>query len=130
MSSLSGLLVLVVEDEALIAMVVADTLAGEDATVLGPAATVAAALRLMGRTPPHLAVVDVNLGGEMSTPVALALQRLAIPFLVTTGYQPDALPPPHQRALVLIKPCEPATLIAALQRTAQHARTAAAGPDP
>ena len=66
--------ILIVEDEALIAMVLADSLEDGGHEVVGPAATMAEALALCEAAPPELAVLDVNLGdGSNGVDVARAL---------------------------------------------------------
>jgi CheY-like chemotaxis protein len=117
MSKLTGRRVLVVEDEALVAMLVEDALLDAGATVLGPAATVAEALALLEREePPHAAVLDLNLAGETSTPVADVLAARGVPFVVATGYGASGLPPGHAGVPVLAKPYDPDELTAALSR--------------
>ncbi len=116
MSGLAGRRVMVVEDEALVAMLVEDALLDAGAEVVGPAATVADALALMRLRMPEAAVLDLNLAGETSTPVADELAKHGIPFVVATGYGADGLPPGHTNAPVLAKPYDPADLTAALER--------------
>lgn len=116
MTKLSGRRVLVVEDEALVAMLVEDALMDAGATVIGPAATVAEALALLQDTRPEAAVLDLNLAGETSSSVADALVRLGVPFVVATGYGAEGLPPGHATVPVLAKPYDPADLTAAIAR--------------
>lgn len=116
MSRLTGRRILVVEDEALVAMLVEDALLDAGALVTGPAATVAEALALLERETPDAAVLDLNLAGETSTPVADALALRGIPFVVATGYGADGLPPGHVTVPVLAKPYDPDDLTAALVR--------------
>ena len=116
MTRLNGRRVLVVEDEALVAMLVEDALLEAGATVLGPSATVAEALALLQTETPDVAVLDLNLAGETSTPVADALAARSIPFVVATGYGADGLPPGHAKVPVLAKPYDPDDLTAALGR--------------
>jgi CheY-like chemotaxis protein len=116
MTRLSGRRVLVVEDEALVAMLVEDALLDAGAEVVGPVATVAEALLLLQGQLPEAAVLDLNLAGETSTPVADELARRGIPFVVATGYGADGLPPGHANVPVLAKPYDPADLTAALAR--------------
>ena len=118
MSKLTGRRILVVEDEALVAMLVEDALLDAGAAVLGPAATVAEALALLDRepTPPDAAVLDLNLAGETSTPVADVLAARGIPFVVATGYGASGLPSGHAHVPVLAKPYDPDELTAALRR--------------
>jgi two-component system, response regulator PdtaR len=81
-----GPLVLVVEDEFLIAMDLERTLRRHGYRVLGPAATVAAALRLLDGGAPDVALLDVNLRGEMVTPVAEELRARGVPFVLASAY--------------------------------------------
>ncbi len=114
MSRLSGRRILVVEDEALVAMLVEDALLEAGAQVIGPVATVAQALALLERETPDAAVLDLNLAGENSTPVADALVKRGLPFVVATGYGAEGLPPNHARVPVLAKPYDPVDLTATL----------------
>ena len=58
--------------------------------MLGPAATVAEALRLLKTETPDVALLDVNLRGELVTPVAEALRALGVPFVLASAYgRPD-----------------------------------------
>ena len=82
-----GRLVLVVEDEFLIAMDLELLLRRHGWRVLGPAATVAAALRLLRQSDtPDVALLDVNLRGELVTPVAEALRARGVPFVLASAY--------------------------------------------
>ena len=116
MTRLTGRRVLVVEDEALVAMLVEDALLDAGAAVLGPAATVSEALLLLGKENPDVAVLDLNLAGETSTPVADVLAQRGVPFVVATGYGAEGLPPSHAHVPVLAKPYDPDDLTAALGR--------------
>jgi two-component system, response regulator PdtaR len=82
-----GPLVLVVEDEFLIAMDLERLLERHGFRVLGPAAMVAAALRLLDGEAPDVALLDVNLRGEMVTPVAEALRARGVPFVLASAYE-------------------------------------------
>ncbi len=79
--------VLIVEDEALVAMELAQVLSDAGAQIIGPAGSIEEALQLVARQTIDRAVLDINLGGRMVTPVAQALARRAIPFVYLTGYQ-------------------------------------------
>jgi len=78
--------VLVVEDEFLIAMELELLLQQHGWQVLGPAATVAGALRLLASARPDVALLDVNLRGEMVTPVAEELRAQGVPFVLASAY--------------------------------------------
>ena len=82
-----GQVVLVVEDEFLIAWDLELLLERHGWRVLGPAATVAEALRLLdGGETPGAALLDVNLRGETVTPVAARLRALGVPFVLASAY--------------------------------------------
>lgn len=78
--------ILVVEDEFLIAEDIAMTLGDLAFGVVGPAPTVGAALALIDREAPDLAVIDLNLDGESSAPVAEALRARGVPYILASGY--------------------------------------------
>jgi PAS domain S-box-containing protein len=106
--------VLVVEDEAVVAMELARVLTAAGAKVVGPAGTIEEALALLDGQPIDRALLDVNLGGRLITPVAAALTRRRIPFVYLTGYQePDVDDGP-----ILRKPVATSALLGALARGA------------
>ncbi len=78
--------VLVVEDELLIAMDLQLMLEENGYSVIGPATSVDAALRLLEGGRPDVAVLDVNLRGQTVVPVAERLRKLQIPFVVSSAY--------------------------------------------
>src|SRR3954464_14730400 len=87
-AALTGLRVLVVEDELLIALDLGSILDRLGRVVLGPAPTVPEALRLPAADPPDAALLDMNLRGTRATPVALALALAGrgVPFAVVSAY--------------------------------------------
>jgi CheY-like chemotaxis protein len=113
---LAGRRVLVVEDNALIAIMFADDLSDAGAEVVGPVATVEDALRLVDSLTADggldAAVLDVNLGGRSVEPVADRLAGCGVPFLFATGYGPGFEPPGHPDRPVLHKPFEAELLLA------------------
>lgn len=84
--ALRGRRVLVVEDEVLVAMDLESELERQGCIVLGPAPTVARALAVIDQEQPHIALLDLNLAGKSTGPVALALATHGIPFVVVSGY--------------------------------------------
>ena len=89
---LSGRRVLVIEDEMIVAMLLEDMLADLGCTVLGPAARVDQALTIIAAARSlDAAVLDVNLNGQKSYPVADALIARGVPFLFATGYRRDSV---------------------------------------
>ena len=87
------MILLVAEDEALIALVLEGALRDAGHEVLGPAATPEEALALVEETRPELALIDINLtGGGDGIALARALRaRYGVPSLFVSGQAPDAL---------------------------------------
>jgi len=77
--------VLLVEDELIVAMDLAHLLEDHGWQVLGPAASVQRALQLLKEQLPSVAILDINLRDELVTPVAEALMKQGIPFVVSTA---------------------------------------------
>jgi CheY-like chemotaxis protein len=125
----AGRKILVVEDEALVAMLVEDALLDAGFAVIGLAATVEEALALLQREAPDAVVLDLNLAGETSTPVADWLAARGIPYVIATGYGATGLPAGHQDAMVLAKPYDPAELISVLDRICRLERIGGSGPN-
>ncbi|WP_206659596.1 response regulator [Hansschlegelia zhihuaiae] len=121
---LSGLRILLVEDEAMIAMLVEDMLTDSGATVVGPAGGVAEALGVISSEQIDGALLDVNLGGEQSFEVADALAKRSIPFVFVTGYGGGAVRDRYPDAPTLQKPFVTSDLERALSGLAIAARDA------
>lgn len=114
---LAGRLVMVVEDEYVIARDLAETLEAAGARVAGPVATLHAAQAMLERCPDIAgAVLDVKLHDDMAYPLIPQLRRRSIPFVLATGYDRDALPATLRDAVLCEKPLEPARVVAALAR--------------
>jgi CheY-like chemotaxis protein len=101
---LTGLRVLVVEDEVAISLLLEDMLLDFGCTVVGPAGRLAAATELATREDLDLAVLDVNLAGQPIYPVAEALAVRGIPFVFSTGYGSAGIDEPYRDRPVLQKP--------------------------
>ncbi len=105
---------LIVEDEFLVAMMIADMLTDLGHDVIGTATNLAAALQKSSSLPVDFAVLDVNLNGEFSYPAADALAARGIPFLFATGYTSAGLQNRYNSAPRLQKPFDIITLEKAL----------------
>lgn len=90
----SAQLILIVEDDALIAMEIEAQVQALGYAVLGSARSVDAAIELLNRHHPHAALLDVNLNGATVTPIALRLREMKIPYALVTGYPRLALDDP------------------------------------
>ena len=100
---LRGRRVLVVEDEALVSIMLADLLAKSGCVVIGPAATAQSALNLIEQESIDCAVLDIKLVDGTSLPVAEALAARGIRFVLATGYTPEAIDRAYNGAPVLQK---------------------------
>jgi CheY-like chemotaxis protein len=105
-----SLAVLVVEDEPLIALQIAQLLAEGGCRVIGPAATVGEALELMGGADFDAALLDVDLNGARSFPIADLLGEQGKPFGFMSGFGVSELPARFQYAPLLSKPLCPKEL--------------------
>jgi CheY-like chemotaxis protein len=107
---LAGKRILIVEDELMVAVLIEELLADCGCSTIGPFSTVAVALEAAQTERFDLAVLDVNLDGEMVYPVANFLAERRIPFLFLSGYGDQAVPPGHSDWKVCAKPFKLADL--------------------
>lgn len=113
-SCLMGLRVLVVEDEILLAMELVDELEELGAIPVGPIQNLEAAMAAVHEHHFDAAMLDVDLNGSLSLPIANALQERGTPFLFVTGN--DAFVRAHFPAIpVHPKPCDMALIVDALE---------------
>ncbi len=109
--------ILVIEDEALVAMLVEDALLDAGFEVIGPARSVAQALALLAAEAPNAAVLDLNLGGENSVARGRCARRARHPLRGRHRlWRGRVCRPTHRNAPVLPKPYDPADLTAVLER--------------
>jgi len=115
---LAGCRILVVEDDALVAETMSDVLTEAEGVPVGPAATVSEARRLIKQSPSlNAALLDVNLGDGLATPVLEALSARGIPTMVYTGSAiPEDVRKRHPDLITLSKPVLPARLTGEAQR--------------
>jgi CheY-like chemotaxis protein len=111
-----GLRLLVVEDEAMVAMLIEDMLTELGCVIIDIAPSVSKAVRLVDDKGEMLdgAILDVNLGGEKVFPVADALALRGVPFLFATGYGPAGLSERYPGVTTLTKPFRVSALEQAL----------------
>lgn len=103
---LAGRRVLVVEDDYFLADETSRALKAHGATVLGPVPSVETAFDIPEKNTPDAAVLDVNLVGEMSFPIADALAARNVPFIFVSGYDQGAIPTSYAAVLWLTKPVQ------------------------
>jgi PAS domain S-box-containing protein len=107
--------ILVLEDEAIVAIEIAQVLVEAGFEVVGPARAASQALQLVNEIGCDAAVLDVNLGSETSEKVALRLIERDTPFITLSGYSKEQHPLPFSGARSLAKPLQPKFLIAELE---------------
>ena len=112
---LEGLRVLVVEDEAMIAMLIEDMLIDFGCAILGPAADTTQALAIIEEARFDVAILDVNLSGERTVSIAETLRSKGIPFVFATGYGISGIHDEFKGQPILTKPFKDAELRAALR---------------
>jgi CheY-like chemotaxis protein len=115
-SPFSGRRVLLVEDEMIVAWLLEDMLADLGCAVVGPAANVHQALAMIDAEAIDAAVLDVNLNGKMSYPIADALAARGVPFVFSTGYDKDSLLDGYRTFPVLQKPFHRSELVDTLAK--------------
>lgn len=103
---LKGLRLLVVEDEAMIALMLEDMLDMFGCTVVGVAGALASGLVFARDAGMAIdgAILDVNLGGEMVFPVATTLTDRGVPFIFCTAYSRLAKETSFAHVAILAKP--------------------------
>jgi PAS domain S-box-containing protein len=104
--AISGNRVMIVEDEALVAMVVSESLSVLGCTVVGPFSRCAEALAAVDGDQVDAAILDVNLDGEMIYPLADILTARGVPFIFVTGYGAESIERRFAHVPVIQKPVE------------------------
>jgi DNA-binding response OmpR family regulator len=107
--------ILVVEDEPLLALDMAQTLEEAGYEVIGPAASVKEALSCIEQTECDAAVLDMNLRNETAEPIAHALIARSTPFISLSGYSASQRPEVFRGSLALSKPLDAKKLFDALE---------------
>ena len=112
--TLVGTRVLVIEDEALVSMLIEDFLAELGCDVVATASRLEDALAKAGEVVVDVALLDVNLAGQASYAVADVLRARHIPLVFATGYGASGVPGPLADVPVLSKPFQRHKLATAL----------------
>jgi CheY-like chemotaxis protein len=98
--------ILVIEDEMTIALLIEDMLTDLGHEVVGMAMRLPQALTLAKSAEIDFALLDINLDGSPSFPVADVLNARGVPFAFASGYGPAGLEPGYARHVVIKKPFE------------------------
>ena len=117
---LKGLRVLVVEDQAPIALQLEDMLVESECQVVGPASRVGQALRLLGENVVDAAVLDLNVAGELVYPVADALDARGLPYIFATGYDPSDVSGRYGHRTIVRKPFSRRVFLEAFRATVRQ----------
>lgn len=116
--------IMLLEDQMLIAMDVEGMFADRGFSAVSTVSSVAEAMKLIGRAPPAIAVLDVNLGDGTSLEVAERLRALSIPFIFATGYGEGGIIPPELSDVPVVrKPYDAEVLLRTLQRARADRKT-------
>lgn len=110
MIDLTGLRVLVVEDEGAVALMIEDMLESLGCEIADSVARLAEACKTAAEVEADLAVLDVNLDGQLVFPAAAILRERRIPIVFSTGYGASGLPDEFSGTPVLGKPFSMAQL--------------------
>lgn len=112
---LSGLRVLVVEDDYFIADEICSALRNHGADIVGPSPDVQDGLKLLQSHRIDCAVLDINLRGDLAFDLALELRRRGMPAIFATGYDRSVLPTEFSSSVRLEKPVNLSALLQAVQ---------------
>ncbi|GGI32759.1 response regulator [Bradyrhizobium guangdongense] len=97
--------VLLVEDEALIRMMLVDMIEEAGHSVVAEAGDVSRGAALASSAEFDLAILDINLGGDVITPIASTVAGRGKPFFFVSGYGSSGVPDAFKGTPVVIKPC-------------------------
>ena len=112
--------VLIVEDDALIAMEMAERVGELGHAVMGPAHSLEEADALLAQDRPDVALLDANLNGKSSVELGVKLDAMGVRIAFCTGYDAIRGLPKHLAGvLVLTKPVGDRDLKAALEKLTQ-----------
>lgn len=110
-----GRRVLIAEDDYFVATELANEFRGANAQVLGPCSSLAEAMRLAQTS--QMAVLDIDLKGQMVFPLADQMLRDGVPFVFYTGYERQLLPTRFSEVVCINKPMAPQTTLQILARS-------------
>jgi DNA-binding response OmpR family regulator len=111
--------ILIVEDDVLLAMDLAEQLEASGFQVVGPCLSAAQALDTFEKEGCDVAVLDINLGHGTSEPVAKRLRSMSIPFVVASGYSRDQWPNVFRGQASVTKPFHADALVELIAEVAQ-----------
>jgi PAS domain S-box-containing protein len=116
--TVAGNRVMIVEDEALVALALREALDELGFSVIGPFNRISEAMIALRNNRIDAAVLDVNLGGELIYPLADVLAADHVPFIFITGYGAEEIEPRYAHVPILQKPIEAEALKSVFVRPA------------
>ncbi len=116
---LAGRRILIVEDDAFIAMALEDTLLDFGMSVAGIARNLREAERLARECEFDVALLDVNIGHDTIDPIAEAIAARGLPFVFTTGHGRAGLPEAYRDRAIVEKPFYVDEILRALREQLQ-----------
>ena len=119
--ALVGCRVLVVEDEFFLAQDLRRALERSGAQVIGPVGNLVDAMRQVMAGGFEVAVVDLNLRGQMAYSIARELRQQDVPFVFATGYDRSDIPAEFANVKIWERPFEERQLVADLARFCSRA---------
>lgn len=122
---LSGLRILVAEDEPLVAMEIEDVILEHGAIPVGPFASLSELMAAIEEGGYDVAILDVRLGRDESFPAADRLRKKGVPFIFHSGHADRSdLFCAYPEAALCKKPCAPERLLEAALTTIERVRAA------
>lgn len=118
MTMIAGKRVLVIEDEPIVAMALEDMLEALGCTIVGPATRLAEGVDMAESEALDAAILDINLMGESSTPIADVLRLRDVPFAFASGY--GTVPEGYDEAPLIEKPYREQDVAAVLEVLLQN----------
>ncbi len=113
-AKVSGLRVFLAEDEFHVLLLIEDMLGELGCLVVNSSSNILAAMRAAETTEAQLAILDINLAGQPTYPVARILKDRGIPLLFSTGYGFAGIDPEWKSCSVIQKPFAIGELCSAL----------------
>lgn len=110
--------VLIVEDEAMVSMMLDDLISLANGKVVGIAETLDAGLEMIEYNNYDMVILDVSLAGESSEPIAAKLKEYNVPVVVATGSYPGGLPQAYKGFPVASKPFRVGEVMELVQKMA------------
>jgi DNA-binding NtrC family response regulator len=111
-----GMRVFIAEDEFLVALALEDDLLSHGCTIVGPFTRLDDAKRAAALEEIDIALLDINMNGQMAYPVADEFLSRGIPFIFMSGYGTSALPEAYRNTPRIPKPYDPGMLMKEIRR--------------